>query len=98
MKPIWIIILVFLLLINADCSGGSLTTREKGRVSGPWEGPRREEPLARQWGIPRAGRRGGGAFGLGAGGRSGVNLQGEGKKETQTGGIVSNTLQLSAKQ
>ena len=52
MKPIWIITLVFLLLIDAGCSGGSLTTREKGTGIGALGGAAPKEPLARQWVIP----------------------------------------------
>ena len=77
MKPIWIIILVFLLLIDAGCSGGSLTTREKGAGIGALGGAAAGGAIGAAVGHPGVGAAVGGAFGLGAGALIGDQLQGQ---------------------
>ena len=63
MKPIWIITLVFRLLIDADCSSGSLTTREKGAGIGALGGAAVGGAIGAAVGHPGVGAAVGGAFG-----------------------------------
>src|SRR5262245_50599957 len=77
MKPIWIITLVFLLLIDAGCSGGSLTTREKGIGIGALGGAATEGAIGAAVGHPGVGAAVGGAFGSGARALLGDQLQGQ---------------------
>ena len=77
MKPIWIITLVFLLLIDPGCSGGSLTTREKGTGIGALGGAAAGGAIGAAVGHPGVGAAVGGAFGSGAGALIGDQLQGQ---------------------
>jgi len=99
MKPIWIITLVFLLLIAAGCSGGSLTTREKGTGIGALGGAAAEGAIGAAVGHPGVGAAVGGAFGSGAGALIGDQLQGqEIKQADQQRQIDLNQAELTDKE
>lgn len=99
MKPIWIITLVFLLLIDAGCSGGSLTTREKGAGIGALGGAAAEGAIGAAVGHPGVGAAVGGAFGSGAGALIGDQLQGqEIKQADQQRQIDLNQAELTDKE
>src|SRR5215470_11437314 len=97
MKPIWIITLVFLLLIDAGCSGGSLTTREKGTGIGALGGAATEGAIGAA--VGHVGAAVGGAFGSGAGALLGDQLQGqEIKQADQQRQIDLNQAELTDKE
>jgi len=97
MKPIWIITLVFLLLIDAGCSGGSLTTREKGAGIGALGGAAAEGAIGAA--VGHVGAAVGGAFGSGAGALLGDQLQGqEIKQADQQRQIDLNQAELTDKE
>ena len=77
MKLICIITLVFLILIDAGCSGGSLTTREKGTGIAALGGAAAEGAIGAEVGHPGVGAAVGGTLGLGAGALIGDQLQGQ---------------------
>jgi len=99
MKPIWIITLVFLLLIDTGCSGGSVTTREKGTGIGALGGAATEGAIGAAVGQPGVGAAVGGAFGSGAGALIGDQLQGqEIKQADQQRQIDLNQAELTDKE
>ncbi|HXV81333.1 MAG TPA: glycine zipper domain-containing protein [Candidatus Binatia bacterium] len=77
MKENWKIILIFLVLITAGCSGGSLTTREKGAGIGALGGAAAGGAIGAAVGNPGAGAAIGGVLGLGTGALIGDQLQGQ---------------------
>src|SRR5215831_11562369 len=81
MKLICIITLVFLILIDAGCSGGSLTTREKGAGIGALGGAAAGGAIGAAVGHPGVGAAVGGTLGLGAGALIGDQLQGQEMKQ-----------------
>ena len=68
--------LVALTVLMAGCSGGSLSTREKGAGIGALGGAAAGGIIGSAVGRPGAGAAIGGAFGLGAGALVGDQLQG----------------------
>jgi uncharacterized protein YqgC (DUF456 family) len=83
MKPTFAIILIFLVLTAASCSGGSLTTREKGAGIGALGGAAAGGAIGAAVGRPGVGAAVGGALGLGAGALIGDQLQGQEMKQTE---------------
>ena len=83
MNQIWIIPIVFLLFIDAGCSGGSLTTREKGAGIGALGGAAAGGAIGAAVGRPGVGAAVGGALGLGAGALIGDQLQGQEIKQAE---------------
>jgi len=71
------IILIFLMLTAAGCSGGSLTTREKGAGIGALGGAATGGAIGAAVGHPGIGAAVGGALGWGAGALIGDQLQGQ---------------------
>ena len=99
MKLICIITLVFLILIDAGCSGGSLTIREKGAGIGALGGAAAGGAIGAAVGHPGVGAAVGGAFGLGAGALIGDQLQGqEIKQADQQRQIDLNQAELTDKE
>src|SRR5262245_48620495 len=82
MKPIHIITIIFLVFIGASCSGGSLTTREKGAGIGALGGAAAGGAIGAAVGRPGVGAAVGGALGLGAGALIGDQLQGQEIRQT----------------
>ena len=77
MKLIFIITVIFLAVIHVGCSGGSLTTREKGAGIGALGGAAAGGAIGAAVGHPGVGAAVGGALGLGAGALIGDQLQGQ---------------------
>src|SRR5262247_331188 len=99
MKQIWTITLVFLILMVAGCSGGSLTTREKGAGIGALGGAAAGGAIGAAVGHPGVGAAVGGAFGSGAGALIGDQLQGqEIKQADQQRQIDLNQAELTDKE
>jgi phage tail tape-measure protein len=95
MKQICIISVIFLALIEAGCSGGSLTTREKGAGIGALGGAAAGGAIGAAVGRPGIGAAVGGALGLGAGALIGDQLQGqEIKQADQQRQIDANQAEL----
>ena len=84
MKQIWTITLVFLTLMGAGGSGGSLTTREKGAGIAALGGAAAGGAIGAAVGRPGVGAAVGGALGLGAGALIGDQLQGQDKASQST--------------
>ena len=74
MRQTWIVSLIFLVLTDVGCSGGSLTTREKGAGIGALGGAAAGGAI---------GAAVGGALGLGAGALIGDQLQGQEIKQAE---------------
>lgn len=70
-------VLVVMSILLGGCSGGSLTTREKGAGIGALGGAAAGGIIGSAVGHPAAGAAIGGAFGLGAGALVGDQLQGQ---------------------
>lgn len=70
-------VLVVTSILLAGCSGGSLSTREKGAGIGALGGAAAGGIIGSAVGHPAAGAAIGGAFGLGAGALVGDQLQGQ---------------------
>ncbi|HXK30200.1 MAG TPA: glycine zipper domain-containing protein [Candidatus Binatia bacterium] len=74
---------VLLLVTVAGCSGGQLTTREKGAGIGALGGAAVGGIIGATVGHPGAGAAIGGALGLGAGALIGDQMQGQEQKQTE---------------
>ena len=74
---------VLLLMTVAGCSGGQLTTREKGAGIGALGGAAVGGIIGATVGHPGAGAAIGGALGLGAGALIGDQMQGQEQKQTE---------------
>jgi Glycine zipper len=83
MKQAWVITLIFLVLTVIGCSGGSLTTREKGAGIGALGGAAAGGAIGAAVGRPGIGAAVGGALGLGAGALIGDQLQGQEIRQTE---------------
>jgi outer membrane protein OmpA-like peptidoglycan-associated protein len=83
MKQAWRITLIFLVLITAGCSAGSLTTREKGAGIGALGGAAAGGAIGAAVGHPGVGAAIGGALGLGTGALIGDQLQGQEMKQAE---------------
>lgn len=83
MKQTWIVSLIFLMLTDVGCSGGSLTTREKGAGIGALGGAAAGGAIGAAVGRPGVGAAVGGALGLGAGALIGDQLQGQEIKQAE---------------
>jgi phage tail tape-measure protein len=77
MAQVWVITIIFLTLAAVGCSGGSLTTREKGAGIGALGGAAAGGAIGAAVGRPGVGAAVGGALGLGAGALIGDQLQGQ---------------------
>jgi uncharacterized protein YqgC (DUF456 family) len=78
MKQVLMIVAAFLILTSGvGCSGGSLTTREKGAGIGALGGAAAGGIIGAAVGHPGAGAAIGGALGLGAGALVGDQMQGQ---------------------
>jgi outer membrane lipoprotein SlyB len=77
------VILIYVLLLSSivGCSGGSLTTREKGAGIGALGGAAVGGIIGSTVGAPGAGAAIGGALGLGAGALIGDQMQGQEMKQ-----------------
>jgi len=76
------LLIVVLVASSIGCSGGSLTTREKGAGIGALGGAAAGGIIGAAVGHPGAGAAIGGALGLGAGALVGDQLQGQEIKQT----------------
>ncbi len=76
-------LLFSLLIFSAGCSGGGLTTREKGAGIGALGGAAAGGIIGSAVGSPGAGAAIGGALGLGAGALVGDQLQGQEMKQAE---------------
>jgi len=76
-------LLISLLVLGAGCSGGSLTTREKGAGIGALGGAAAGGAIGAAVGHPGAGAAIGGVLGLGTGALIGDQLQGQEIKQTE---------------
>jgi outer membrane protein OmpA-like peptidoglycan-associated protein len=76
-------LLISLLVLGAGCSGGSLTTREKGAGIGALGGATAGGIVGAAVGHPGAGAAIGGVLGLGSGALIGDQLQGQEIKQTE---------------
>ncbi|MDH3443907.1 MAG: glycine zipper domain-containing protein, partial [Deltaproteobacteria bacterium] len=74
---------IFLLVFSAGCSGGGLTTREKGAGIGALGGAAAGGIIGAAVGHPGAGAAIGGALGLGTGAVIGDQLQGQENKQAE---------------
>lgn len=83
MRQTWIVSLIFLVLTDVGCSGGSLTTREKGAGIGALGGAAAGGAIGAAVGRPGVGAAVGGALGLGAGALIGDQLQGQEIKQAE---------------
>ncbi len=87
--------LVLVIVTSVGCSGGSLTTREKGAGIGALGGAAIGGIIGAAVGAPGAGAAIGGALGLGAGALVGDQLQGQELKQAdQQRQIDSNEAEL----
>ena len=77
MRQTWVVSLILLVLTDVGCSGGSLTTREKGAGIGALGGAAAGGAIGAAVGRPGVGAAVGGALGLGAGALIGDQLQGQ---------------------
>src|SRR5574341_16702 len=77
----WIVAIGVTAIIAAGCSGGPLTTREKGAGIGALGGAAAGGLIGAAVGHPGAGAAIGGALGLGAGALVGDQLQGQENKQ-----------------
>jgi uncharacterized protein YqgC (DUF456 family) len=95
-KRIFMTICAVILLISAaGCSGGSLTTREKGAGIGALGGAAVGGIIGATVGAPGVGAAVGGALGLGAGALVGDQLQGQDNRQAdQQRQIDSNQAEL----
>ena len=81
MRQVWTITLIFLVFIAIGCSGGWLTTREKGAGNGALGGAAVGGIIGAAVGHPGAGAAIGSALGLGSGLLIGDQLQGQEQRQ-----------------
>lgn len=81
MRQAWTIALIFPVFIAVGCSGGSLTTREKGAGIGALGGAAVGGIIGAAVGRPGAGAAIGSALGLGSGLLIGDQLQGQEQRQ-----------------